>query len=267
MKIFFYITLISLNFLFYNVSAQKNRNNRTGIISPWEIGVSGGVSTFLTSINPEAGATPGKINYWNPETNPGLGLSVTRNFSPSLGVEMNLLSTRLTGTYNGEGTPNGFFELNQAPSTFNSQINQFDLMMTFNLNQILLPGELEDIWHLYFKTGVGITHIKDQMNFYPGDSPYLKYSLAFDVGLSVSINKRIKINVGSTFRSVNTDNLDGVHVGSTDLDGKKVSHMKIFEIYNFTYLGMSYSLGDFGSKKSNGIFRKKSGRSGPYRRR
>ena len=52
--------------------------------------------------------------------------------------------------------------------------------------------------------------------------------------------------IGSTFRFVNTDNLDGVHVVSTDLNGKTVEYMKVYEIYNYTYLRVSYNLGDIG---------------------
>jgi len=267
MKIFFYLSPILFLLLFHEVSAQKNRNNRTGIISSWEIGVSGGAATFLSSINPERGATASKINFWNREVNPGFGLSVVRNFSPSLGIEMNLLSTRLTGNWKGDETAIAVSVLKETPTTFNSQINQFDLMITFNVNQIWLPGEEEDLWHLFFKTGVGLTQIKDHMNFFPGDSPCIKPSIAIDAGISFSLNEQLKLKAGSTFRAVNTDNLDGVHFGTADLNGNTVSNMKVFEIYNYTYLCMSYSLGHFGSKKYNGKFRKKSGRSGSYRRR
>ena len=74
-------------------------------------------------------------------------------------------------------------------------------------------------------------------------------SFALDAGLSVSLNERIKLMIGSTFRFVNTDNLDGVHVVSTDLTGKTIEYMNIFEIYNFTYLRVSYNLGNIGFKK------------------
>lgn len=73
--------------------------------------------------------------------------------------------------------------------------------------------------------------------------------------------------VGSTLRAVNTDNLDGVHVAATYLNGNSVSYMKVYEVYNFTYFRVSYSMGDFGSQKSKSSFNKKRGRSSSYRRK
>ena len=133
---------------------------------------------------------------------------MVRNISPSLGVEINWLNTRLTGTWNNKWPALPISTSYQSPLTYNSQINQFDVMMVFNLNQIMLPGDEEDVWHLFFKSGIGITKIKDKKKFYPDGSSYARMSFALDAGLSVSLSERIKLMIGSTFRFVNTDNLD-----------------------------------------------------------
>lgn len=267
MKINFCLTLTLVIILLPGASAQKNWNKQNGTITPWEIGLSGGVSTFLTSVNPEPGAPNGRINYWNREVNPGIGLSVVRNISPSLAVEINWLNTRLTGKWNDKWPAIGISAFQETPTTFNSRISQFDLMVAFNVNQMMLPGDEEDLWHIYFKTGIGIAHIKDNKNFFPGDSPYTKLSLALDAGVSVSISEKLKLLAGSTFRFVNTDNLDGVHVVSADMNGHLTGWMKVYEIYNYTYLSVNYRLSDFGLKKSKATVKHKNGKFRVYRRR
>lgn len=267
MKINFCLTFILTFLLIQGVSAQKRRTYQNASVSQWEIGLSGGVSTFVTSVNPGPGAPKSSINYWNRDLNPGIGLSVVRNISPTIGIELNWLNTRLTGSWNNKWPAVGISVYKETPTTFNSQINQFDLMATFNMNQMMLPGDEEDLWHIFLKTGLGIAHINDKKNFFPGDNPYTKLSLALDAGVSVSISDKLKLLAGSTFRFVNTDNLDGVHVATTGINGQVVSWMKVYEIYNFTYLSVNYRLDDFGIKKSKATVKNRKGKFKVYRRR
>jgi len=255
MKIFC-LTPILVILLLHGVSAQRHARKQIAIISPWEIGFSGGVASFVTSINPDGEVTGKKINYWNRDFNPGIGLFVVRNFSPALGVELNWLNTRLTGSWNNSYAPLVTSTGADIPLPFRSKINQLDLMIAFNVNQILLPGDEEDSWHLYIKTGIGLTNIKNTDKFeWRFDYVNTRMSLAFDAGVSVSLTENVKLLLGNTIRSVNTDNLDGVFVVSADTNGKPVYYTKVFEIYNYTYLRLSYSLNDFGLKKSKSTFR------------
>jgi hypothetical protein len=267
MKIIFCLTPILLILLCGNALSQQNFNQQTGQISAWEIGLSTGVASFVTSVNPQSGAPDKMINYWSRDLKPGFGLSVVRNISPVLGIEMNLLNTSLTGTWNDKTPPLNIRPGHSNPLTFNSSVSQFSLLMTFNINQLILPGDNEDTWHLFLKTGAGIAHIKDNKNFFPGDSPYTKMSFVADMGLSVSLSERIKLMAGTSFRSVITDNLDGVHVTSTDANGQTVSSTKVYEIYNYNYLQISYSLGNFGSTNKRGTFRNEKGKYRVYRNR
>ncbi len=244
MRIVFTQMLVFL--LFTCASAQGYRLRGVGYTSSWEIGISTGVSSFLTSLSPTTALNYNKFNYWHNNANPGIAIAVVRNFSPSLGIEMNWLNTRLDGRWNDIFPLPSISGGHQIPLTYNSQINQIDLMAAFNLNQIMLPGDAEDVWHLFMKTGFGMTQIIDKKKFYPDGSSYIKLSYALDAGISVSLNEKIKLMLGSTFRSVTTDNLDGVHVVSKDLNGKEVAVMNIFEIYNFTYLRLNYNLGKIG---------------------
>ena len=245
MRIVFTQVLIFL--LLTYASAQEIRFRGVGYTSVWEIGISTGVSTFLTSLNPTSALNFNKFNYWHNDVNLGIALSAVRNISPSVGIEMNWLNTSLSGRWNDINPLPSISAGHQSPWTYyKSKINQFDLMAAFNLNQIMLPGDAEDVWHLFIKTGIGMTQIIDSKKFYPDGSSYVKMSYALDFGISVSLSEKIKLMLGSTFRSVNTDNLDGIHVFSKDADGKMIAIMNIFEIYNFTYLRLNYNLGKIG---------------------
>jgi hypothetical protein len=244
MKIIFCITLLLATLLLQTVSAKRPGLKGTPTISPWEIGFSSGASIFLTSINPQSNALNKRINYWERGINPGIGLFVVKNFSPSFGVEINWLNTSLTGKWNNKWPSHPISAGRENPLKFNTQINQFDLMMVFNVYQIMLPGENEDRGHLFLKTGIGVSEIKDNKKFYASNI-YDRISVALGIGYSFPMSEKAKIQLGSTFRFVNTDNLDGVHVVAYDKNGKMVEFMKIYEIYNYTYLSISYSLGNF----------------------
>jgi hypothetical protein len=237
--------------LFQSALLYGQTSNSTGIISPWEIGVSTGVTTFLTSINSKAIAPSRRINYWYANLNPCVGLSVARNISPAFGMEFNWLNTRLTGRWNDNWPAHPLSFGQESPFTFNSSINQFDLMMTLNLNQIMLPGEIEDPWHFFIKTGIGLSCIKDNKKFYQV-SNYQSMSIPLDVGISFSLSERVKLLMGSTWRLVKSDHVDGVQVVYTDVSGNISNELgTIYELYNFTYISITYGFGHFSSKKSN----------------
>lgn len=236
--------------LFQNASVYGQMSKSVATILPWEIGFSSGASSFITSINPNSDAPYKKINYWYTNLNPGIGLSLTRNISPSLGIEFNWLNTRLTGRWNNYWSPHPLSVGHESPLTFNSGINQFDLLMTFNVNQMMLPGDEEDPWHLFIKTGINISNISDFKKFYP-ENKYQCLGISLDAGISFSLTKRVKLLIGSDWRIINTDNLDGVHVVFTDLNGNNDAEFKrIYEIYNYSYIRINYGFGHYSSKSS-----------------
>ena len=251
-KISFCILFVQIILFFQNASAQTTPENK-GSITPWEIGVSGGFSMFLTSVNPEAAATSNRINYWNQGINPGFGISLTRNFSPYWGVEINWLNTRLTGTWDNKWALPSFSERYVSPFTFDTRINQFDVMIPFNVNQMFIPDVEEDPWHLFIKPGFGLALITDTKKFYPDGSFYIRPSAVIDAGLSVSLSAKLKLMVGTTFRFVDTDNLDGVHVFPELINGTTRNYMKVYEIYNFNYLRLSYCIGQRNDQGKFGL--------------
>lgn len=253
MKYIISIVTLFLLFLTGNSYAQKSSHSRSGQMAPWEIHVSSGVSFFVTSVNPQSSVNR-NVNYWSRDPNPGVSVAFTKNITPSFGLEINWLRTRLSGTWNNQYLALPIAERYESPLTFKSKINQFDLMMTFNLNQIFLPGEIEDKWHLFIKPGIGVSLIKDTKAFYSYLGYYSRISYLLDAGFSYSISSRVKLKVGSTFRGSNTDNYDGVHVGGRNPDGSTFDYLHAFEFYNYNYLGLTINLGlfdAFGRVKSN----------------
>lgn len=248
----FLITLIVLFSIVQDIHGQWNNRYRFNPSSLWEIGISAGASTFLTSLNPEAAAGSSKFtNYWHQQINPGFGLAVKYNIIPSIGAELNYLNTRLTGTWNDKWPPNPSAGGHDSPLTFDSKINQFDLLATFNINQLLLPDDDQEMWHLFVKTGPGITQIIDHEKFFADKDSfnYKRFSYSIDTGLSFTISESVKLLVGTNFRIVNTDNLDGVHMFETDTDGNVTkAYFHVLEIYNFTYLRVNYCFGTIGKQ-------------------
>jgi len=256
MKIIFYLTQILVILFFTSASAKRPLTSGMPVITPWEIGLSTGASIFGTAYIQESNATYKRHSFWYRDVNPSIGLFVVRNISPSLGIEISWLNTRISGKWNKTGLTILDLAGRENPITFNSQVNQFDLMMVLNLDQIMLQGDEEDKGHFFIKTGIGISKIKDNKKFYPEINSYAM-SFALGGGYSFSLNEKIKLQVGSILRAVNTDNLDGLHAVSSGRNGEMVEYKKSFEIYNYSYFSVSYSFGDFGSHKSKSSFKRR----------
>ena len=249
MKIIFYLSQILVILSFQGASAKRPVTKGMPIITPWEIGLSTGASIFGTSFIQEPNATYMRKSFWHRDLNPAIGLFAVRNISPSIGIEMSWLKTRVSGRWNKTGLTLLDLANRESPITFSSQINQFNLMMVFNLDQIMLPGDDEDRGHFFIKTGIGIALVKDNKKFYP-DITASDVSYALGGGYAVSVNEKIKLQIGSTTIAVSSDNIDGLHVVPKDTGGQIVKPKNIFEIYNYSYLSVSYRIGDFGSQKS-----------------
>ncbi|MCX6238894.1 MAG: outer membrane beta-barrel protein [Bacteroidia bacterium] len=230
-------------------TAKKKRTKSKDSTTPFEVGLSLGGSSFITSFNPDAKGSDRFVNYWQNKINPGVGLTVTRNVYPWLGIGLNYLFTSFTGTWNDKSLTmpvplNGDNQL-----SYKSMINQFDLLLNFNINKLVAPGKARDKWNIYIRTGPGYTMIKDNIVFFTGQlsKNTIRFSYTFDPGVSFRLSDNIKLKAGIALRIVFTDNLDGVHLFSTDPGWKYSYH--ISEIYHYTYLSINYNLGGKISSK------------------
>jgi len=124
------------------------------------------------------------------------------------------------------------------------------------VNQIMLPGDEEDKGHFFIKAGMGISLIKDNKKDSP-NSTSSGISYALGGGYSVSLNERLKLQIGSTTIGVGSDNLDGLHIVPRGKNAQIIKPKNIFEIYNYSYLSVSYSMGNFGSRKYRNIYKRR----------
>ena len=217
----------------------------------WEVGISGGVSKFDKSFNPNSNAPYKKFNYWKSDFNAGFSASVIKNFSTKLSAEVELFSTKLSGTWNSaSGYPvppmaiaNGL----TTPKPFETGLKQINAFVAVNLNQLLKPQRTNDKWYLFAKGGVGVGIIKANSSLYSFPRPNEGvYSVLYGAGVAYRVNQNIKIKAGLTFTRVSSDRLDGVH---ELIPGKPLTGSDSYYFYNikerfaYPYVAVTYRLG------------------------
>ena len=250
------ILFVAIMLFIAQSSFAQYTKRRSGGESSWEIGFSGGVSKFLTSINPNSDATYKKFNYWNADFNAAIALSVIKTISPKFSAEFEFQTTKLSGSWNvnsGYPVPPQAIVLGLPyPTPFKTGVNQFDLMLVANLNQIITPNIANEKWYLFIKGGGGAAILKDYSSLYPYGKPGndIEYTIAYGGGISYRINEKIKLKLGATWYRNETDRLDGTHTLRPGGDIKKNEgyYFNVKERYIYPYLGMTFGLGQDKSK-------------------
>jgi hypothetical protein len=233
-----------------NTVAQVGRRSSNDA-SSWEIGFSGGVSRFLTSINPNSDAVYKKFNYWNADFNAAITISVVKTISPKFSAGFELLTTKLSGSWNvNSGYPVPPLALAQGlpyPNPFKTGVNQAYLFVLANLNHIVAPNSANDKWFLFAKGGFGLAFLKEYSGLYPLVQPgnLYKYTIIYGGGLSYTVNEKIKLKLGASWYRVESDRLDGVHTLKPGMTGGSDINFafNVKERYIYPYLGLTYGLG------------------------
>ena len=247
-KLFVLITIFSIQITSI-VFAQKPRDIRN-----WEVGISWGASKFLNSINPNSDAEYNRFNYWNSDLNPSFSLSVIKNISSEFSIEFEYSTTRLSGTWNdnsGYAVPYSAISLGLPyPNPFKTGINEFDLMLSVNLNKVFMPKIKNDKWYLFIKGGGGGTLLEGHKALFPYSAAVnpFKNSLIYGAGFSYKINGKINLKLGFMFRRIDSDRLDGIHTLKTVAPYDPYFNIK--EVYSSTFLGFTYALNGVRNKKT-----------------
>ncbi|MCX6239877.1 MAG: hypothetical protein NTY07_20420 [Bacteroidia bacterium] len=246
-----FVLNIAILLLIAQSTVAQYSKRRSGDVSSWEIEFTGGVSKFLTSINPNSDAVYKKFNYWNADFNGAFTLSVTKTISPKFNAQFEFLTTKLSGQWNvNSGYPVPPLAIAQGlsyPNPFKTGVNHLNLLILANLNQIVAPNSANDKWYLFVKGGMGLAFLKEYSSLYPLVQPGnpFKYTVIYGGGLSYTINDKIKLKLGSTWYRVETDRLDGVHIlkpgGDYQVDPGFAYNVK--ERYIYPYVGMTYGFG------------------------
>lgn len=212
----------------------------------WEVGISSGASKFLNSINPNSDAQYKKFNYWNTNLGSSFSLYVIRNISSKFSAEFEWHTTKLSGSWNqnsGFDVPQRAIDLGLPyPDPFLTGINEFDLMLSVNLNKVFLPKYRNNKWYVFIKGGGGAALLKEYQALYPyatSGNPF-KYSIAYGAGLSFKVYEKVKLKLGLTFRKVETDRLDGIHTMKPEAPYDAYFNVK--EVYSQAYFGFTYDL-------------------------
>lgn len=158
------------------------------------------------------------------------------------GIGLNYLHTSLSGAWNDKWSPQPVAINGTDPATYNSSVNQYELLLDVNISKLVAPLTASDKWNIFIRTGPGLTTIKDNIAFYTDqlNIKFNRFSFAFEPGVSFRISDRIKFKAGTSMRIVFSDNLDGVHLFSSD-PGWSYNY-SISEIYQYTYLSINYCL-------------------------
>src|SRR5665647_1752951 len=94
------VLLVVIVLFFTQSTVAQNRRRSSGDASSWEIGFSGGLSKFLTSIDPNSDAIYKKFNYWNADFNAGIALSIVKVITPKFSAGVEIMTTKLSGSWN-----------------------------------------------------------------------------------------------------------------------------------------------------------------------
>ena len=248
----FFVFIISTLLLNSHVSASPAFGKRLKVRSSWEVGFSCGVSGFLNTINPNTDAAYDKFNYWNPDLNPAISLSIIKSLSPSMNAEIRLFTTKLSGSWNpNSGYPVPPLAISQGlqyPNPFKTGINQFDLLLSLNLFQMFAPNRSFDQINLFIKGGVGAVIVKDYEALYPNNQGghMIDYALVYGGEFSYQINSKIKLKLDAFINRVETDRLDGIQ---QLLPGQNITDPNPFYFYNLkeryfsSTIGLTYTFG------------------------
>jgi outer membrane protein OmpA-like peptidoglycan-associated protein len=223
----------------------------------WEIGISGGVSKFGKSINPNPEAPYKKFNYWKSDYSAGFSASVIKNFSTKISAEVELFSTKLSGTWNSNSgylvPPLAIANGLTVPKPFETSIKQINAFVAVNLNQLFKPQRTNDKWYIFAKGGVGVGILKANSSLYNFPRPNEGvYSTLYGGGVAYRIKENIKLKAGVTFTRIASDRLDGIHelIPGKPLTGSDANYFyNIKERFAYPYVAVTYRIGRKKKKK------------------
>jgi len=229
------LTFFVFFFLIYSTVIAQSYNKTNSFRSYWQINASGGTSLFFGDVK--------QYKYWPVSSNEnewkfGGGLMLNKQISPIFGIRGQALYGKLAGTRRDW---NRYFESNYI---------EFNLNTTISIRNIIQKYKANQFWDAYLIIGIGITNynteLKDlatkqvvkEIGYGNGKSfggRTLQGILTGGLGFDFRLSDKWNINLESTNRIMNSDDMDGW-----------VSSFK-YDVYNYTSIGISYK---FGIKKT-----------------
>ncbi len=233
----FLITALGLLLLIPVLLHAQTINTSRKPSSNWQINLSAGTSLFFGDLK-QTRFLPVSTN--NNEWRTGVGLMVTKQFTPVFGLRGQGLYGQLAGT------------LRSAHKYFENDYIEFNLNTTLSLTNLFWKYNPERCCNVYLLAGLGIlnynTTVYDlrtaKMIAQVGNGyghgiggRTLEGMVMGGVGIDFRLNDRWNINLETASKAVNSDMMDHMKGGFK------------YDMYNYTSVGFSYKL---GRKKSRG---------------
>lgn len=238
----FFACFIALTFFLNNITKAQNTTDKPKY-NTWSVTLSGGSMLFYGDLRQfdfyPASKQNGKDWYGFKndltERQMGIGLAVTKQLNPFLGVQGFLHSGKLSGY---KRSANAYFNANILAYGVNAYLNISNLFNSDNTTQK---------FKLYGILGLGFVDFKTKQQSISSDATLFSYGygefgqetkkttelvIPIGLGLKYNVSKRLDIGIESTMNNVNTDKLDARVMDNTAKDK-----------YGYTCLTLTYKFG------------------------
>jgi hypothetical protein len=233
------IILIAFFALVNTTIVAQSYNKSSSFKSYWQINASGGTSLFFGDIK--------QYQFWPVSSNENEwrfagGLMLNKQISPVFGIRGQAIYGNLAGT---RRSWNKYFESNYI---------EFNLNTTVSIRNIISKYKAKQFWDAYIIVGIGITNynteLKDlttkqvlrEVGYGNGKSfggRTLQGILTGGLGLDFRLSDKWNINLESSNKIMNSDDMDAWVSGF------------IYDVYNYTSIGISYKFGVKKKSKEN----------------
>jgi OOP family OmpA-OmpF porin len=233
------IILIAFFALVNTTIVAQSYNKSSSFKSYWQINASGGTSLFFGDIK--------QYQFWPVSSNENEwrfagGLMLNKQISPVFGIRGQVIYGNLAGT---RRSMNKYFESNYI---------EFNLNTTVSIRNIISKYKAKQFWDAYIIVGIGITNynteLKDlttkqvlrEVGYGNGKSfggRTLQGILTGGLGLDFRLSDKWNINLESSNKIMNSDDMDAWVSGF------------IYDVYNYTSIGISYKFGVKKKSKEN----------------
>jgi outer membrane protein OmpA-like peptidoglycan-associated protein len=207
----------------------------------WEIGINAGVANFTGNTNISKPSFGNHFKQFESDLGFGYGLFIRKNFTSVFALEGAYNGTKLTGTPKA-GT--GY-------NAFSTGINEFALNTVWNMNNLFSKNKFDRKVYWYTKLGAGMTHVNQNEFTLPEtvQGPWRFWTVPVGTGLVFRLTDNLKLDVGTQYSFVNTNNIDGV-MQHADPEGDYPGYLigQIRESYLYTHAGLTFSLGKKAEK-------------------
>jgi hypothetical protein len=213
--------------IFAQEQADKFRNNS------WEFSVNEGLSNYAGSTVVFGSSVGYHFNRFNNDLNIGYGVLIRKNFTSFFAFEGAYNSSTLTGS-----PKSGYIQNN----SYRTDIHEFDLNTVWNMNNLFSHRKFDRKIYWFVKVGIGLTLVHS-IEFTPPLTildPW-RGTLPLGTGLAIRLWPSLKLDIGTQFSTINTNELDGLI--SSDFYSPGYLSGQIREHILYTYAGFTYVFG------------------------